>query len=158
MVDAILRCERASARLRAALAVPTLDPDHDYLRSWVNRVGACDLDDLNCDEAHLDSPAPERASPALALHPFTPLILFRQVRSLSHRLGCSPRRATLRPSTPRGSYLTPQCFKDLQAWVDTVLDDLTTAVRDEPEARVRPQPPRLAPQCALHNMLPAKMA
>eukprot|EP00965_Chrysotila_dentata_P148615 4907396-Pleurochrysis_carterae.AAC.1 len=43
MAEALLQCERANARLRAALAVPPSDPDHDYLRSWLDRVGACDL-------------------------------------------------------------------------------------------------------------------
>eukprot|EP00965_Chrysotila_dentata_P086209 2843826-Pleurochrysis_carterae.AAC.1 len=75
MADALLRCERANARLRAALSVPASDPDHDYLRSWVDRVGAYDLDDLVRDNALLDSAAPERASPSLSLHPFTPLPL-----------------------------------------------------------------------------------
>eukprot|EP00965_Chrysotila_dentata_P254786 6211990-Pleurochrysis_carterae.AAC.6 len=74
MANALLRCERANARLRAALSVPTSDPDHDYLSSWVDRVGACDIDDLIRDDALLVSAAPERASPALSLHPFTPLI------------------------------------------------------------------------------------
>eukprot|EP00965_Chrysotila_dentata_P030555 1017302-Pleurochrysis_carterae.AAC.1 len=75
MADALLRRERANARLRAALTVPASDPDHDYLDSWVDRVGACDLDNLVRDDALLDSAAPGRASPALALHPFTPLPL-----------------------------------------------------------------------------------
>eukprot|EP00965_Chrysotila_dentata_P158773 5244274-Pleurochrysis_carterae.AAC.2 len=75
VAGALLRCKRANARFRAALSVLTSDPDHNYLRSWVDQVGACDLDNLICDDALLDSPAPERASPALALHPFTPLIL-----------------------------------------------------------------------------------
>eukprot|EP00965_Chrysotila_dentata_P157950 5218566-Pleurochrysis_carterae.AAC.1 len=75
MADALLRCERANARLRAALSVPASDPDHDYLRSWADRVGACDLGDLVHDDALLDSAAPERASPALSLHPFTLLSL-----------------------------------------------------------------------------------
>eukprot|EP00965_Chrysotila_dentata_P138323 4575100-Pleurochrysis_carterae.AAC.1 len=74
MADALFRCERANARLRAALAVPASDPDHDYLRSWADRVGACDLSDLVRDEDLLDSPAPDLASPALALHTLTPLI------------------------------------------------------------------------------------
>eukprot|EP00965_Chrysotila_dentata_P067509 2234378-Pleurochrysis_carterae.AAC.1 len=73
MADALLQCERANARLRAALAVPPSDPDHDYLRSWISRVGACDLSDLIRDDGLLDSPAPERSEPALALHPFTAL-------------------------------------------------------------------------------------
>eukprot|EP00965_Chrysotila_dentata_P212904 6187316-Pleurochrysis_carterae.AAC.2 len=75
MADALFQCERVNARLRAALTVPPSDPDYDYLRSWVNRVGACDLGDLIRDDALLDSPAPDRSAPALALHPFTPLTL-----------------------------------------------------------------------------------
>eukprot|EP00965_Chrysotila_dentata_P061896 2050807-Pleurochrysis_carterae.AAC.1 len=74
MADALFRCERANARLCAALAVPASDPDHDYLRSWVDKIGDCDLSDLLRDEDLLDSPAPDLASPALALHPFMPLI------------------------------------------------------------------------------------
>eukprot|EP00965_Chrysotila_dentata_P172380 5688793-Pleurochrysis_carterae.AAC.1 len=46
MADALFRCERANVRLRAALTVPVPDLDHDYLRSWVDRIGACDLSDL----------------------------------------------------------------------------------------------------------------
>eukprot|EP00965_Chrysotila_dentata_P009341 304178-Pleurochrysis_carterae.AAC.1 len=38
MADALFRCERANARLLAYLTVPSSDPDHDYLRSWVDRV------------------------------------------------------------------------------------------------------------------------
>eukprot|EP00965_Chrysotila_dentata_P205646 6183079-Pleurochrysis_carterae.AAC.1 len=58
--------------MRGALIVPSSDPDYDYLRSWVFcRVGACDPNDLVRDEDLLDSPAPDLASPALALHPFT---------------------------------------------------------------------------------------
>eukprot|EP00965_Chrysotila_dentata_P045250 1503515-Pleurochrysis_carterae.AAC.1 len=69
IADALLWCEPANARLRAALSVPTSDPDHDYLRSWVDRVGACDFDYLIREDELLGSPAPERASPAqLALH------------------------------------------------------------------------------------------
>eukprot|EP00965_Chrysotila_dentata_P148120 4889466-Pleurochrysis_carterae.AAC.1 len=32
MADALLRCERANSRLRAALSVPISYPDHDFLR------------------------------------------------------------------------------------------------------------------------------
>eukprot|EP00965_Chrysotila_dentata_P161417 5330547-Pleurochrysis_carterae.AAC.1 len=71
MADALLRCERANARLRSALSVPPSDPDHAYLRSRVDRVGACDLADLVRDDALLDTLLPERSSPELALHPFT---------------------------------------------------------------------------------------
>eukprot|EP00965_Chrysotila_dentata_P097870 3235772-Pleurochrysis_carterae.AAC.1 len=39
IADALLQCERANARLRAALAVPPSDPDHDYLCSWIDIVG-----------------------------------------------------------------------------------------------------------------------
>eukprot|EP00965_Chrysotila_dentata_P037423 1244893-Pleurochrysis_carterae.AAC.1 len=46
-----------------ALTVPPSDPDHVYLRSWINRVGACDLADLVRDDALLDTPLPERSSP-----------------------------------------------------------------------------------------------
>eukprot|EP00965_Chrysotila_dentata_P057917 1920033-Pleurochrysis_carterae.AAC.1 len=59
MADALLRCERANARLRSALSVPASDPNHHYLRPWVDRVGACALDDLVRDDALLDSAAPE---------------------------------------------------------------------------------------------------
>eukprot|EP00965_Chrysotila_dentata_P041919 1390628-Pleurochrysis_carterae.AAC.1 len=72
MADALLRCERANARLRSALAVPPSYLDHAYLRSWVDRVGACDLTDLVRDDALLDTLLPERSSPELALHPFNP--------------------------------------------------------------------------------------
>eukprot|EP00965_Chrysotila_dentata_P085117 2808501-Pleurochrysis_carterae.AAC.3 len=75
IADVLLRCERANARLRSALSAPPSDSDHAYLRSWVDRVGACDLDDLICDDILLDSPVPECSSPALeAFHPFTPSI------------------------------------------------------------------------------------
>eukprot|EP00965_Chrysotila_dentata_P113380 3747047-Pleurochrysis_carterae.AAC.1 len=61
MADALLRCERANARLRSALSVPpSADPDHAYLRSWVDRVGACDLANLLRDDALLDTLLPER--------------------------------------------------------------------------------------------------
>eukprot|EP00965_Chrysotila_dentata_P072075 2381156-Pleurochrysis_carterae.AAC.1 len=50
MADALFQCERANARLRAALTVPSSDPDQDYLRCWVDRVGACDLNELVRDE------------------------------------------------------------------------------------------------------------
>eukprot|EP00965_Chrysotila_dentata_P034106 1135477-Pleurochrysis_carterae.AAC.1 len=125
MADALLRCERAIARLRAALSVPASDPNHDYLRSWVDRVGACDFDDLVRDDALLDSPASERASPALALHPFTLLFV-------------PPRYGAL-PTTwvaIRGVLLSdlrlpvgapyPPWLQGLAAWLDTRLDDLTT--------------------------------
>eukprot|EP00965_Chrysotila_dentata_P246890 6207421-Pleurochrysis_carterae.AAC.1 len=74
MADALIQCERANARLRAALMVPSSNLDHDYLLSWVERVGACDLSDFVRDDALLDLPAPDRSAPALALHSFTPLI------------------------------------------------------------------------------------
>eukprot|EP00965_Chrysotila_dentata_P022023 729481-Pleurochrysis_carterae.AAC.1 len=60
MADALLPCERANSRLRSALAVPPSDPDHAYLRSWVDRVGACDLADLIRDDALLDTLLPKR--------------------------------------------------------------------------------------------------
>eukprot|EP00965_Chrysotila_dentata_P122960 4064259-Pleurochrysis_carterae.AAC.1 len=103
MADALLRCERTNARLRAALSVPVSDPDYGYLRSWVDRVGACNLDDLVRNNALLGLAAPERASSALALHPFNPRSFCRPARSRSHRLGCSPWPAAFRPLTPRGS-------------------------------------------------------
>eukprot|EP00965_Chrysotila_dentata_P218398 6190559-Pleurochrysis_carterae.AAC.2 len=69
MAEALMQCKRANMRLRAALSVPPSDSNHDYLRFWVYRVGACDLDDLVRDDALFDLPVPERSSPALALHP-----------------------------------------------------------------------------------------
>eukprot|EP00965_Chrysotila_dentata_P096615 3192403-Pleurochrysis_carterae.AAC.1 len=35
--------------------------------------------------------------------------------------------------------LTPRCLQELQAWLDTLLDDLVT-MRNAPDTRVRPQP------------------
>eukprot|EP00965_Chrysotila_dentata_P067996 2249194-Pleurochrysis_carterae.AAC.6 len=35
--------------------------------------------------------------------------------------------------------LTPRCLQDLQAWLDTLLDDLVT-MRDAHDTRMRPQP------------------
>eukprot|EP00965_Chrysotila_dentata_P099414 3286669-Pleurochrysis_carterae.AAC.1 len=62
-----------------------------------------------------------------------------RTRTLSLCPDCSRRSATLRPSIPHKNFLTPQCFHDLQAWLDTLLHDLTT-MRDSPDDRARPQP------------------
>eukprot|EP00965_Chrysotila_dentata_P259831 6213697-Pleurochrysis_carterae.AAC.2 len=74
IADALLRRERANTRLRSALTVPPSDPDHAYLRSWVDRVGACDLAEIICDDTLFDTPVPECSSPELVFHPFTPSI------------------------------------------------------------------------------------
>eukprot|EP00965_Chrysotila_dentata_P197616 6178299-Pleurochrysis_carterae.AAC.1 len=67
--------DRMCASVPLCLSVPPLlDLYHVYLRSLVDQVGACDLDDLVRDVVLLDSTAPERSSPARTLHPFTPLI------------------------------------------------------------------------------------
>eukprot|EP00965_Chrysotila_dentata_P250927 6209729-Pleurochrysis_carterae.AAC.1 len=97
--------ERANACLRDALTVPSSEPDHEYLRSWVDRVGACNLSDLVCDDALLDSPPTERSSPALTLHPFTPLIAPPLTsRTSSLRLSYNRWSAMLRRSTLHKSY------------------------------------------------------
>eukprot|EP00965_Chrysotila_dentata_P010059 327808-Pleurochrysis_carterae.AAC.2 len=103
MTNALLRCERASARLRSALSVPPSNPDHAYLCSWVDRVEACDLGDLIRDDILLDTPVPERSSPALAFQPCTPSIEPPSTEPGSRRPGCSRRHATPRPWTPRKS-------------------------------------------------------
>eukprot|EP00965_Chrysotila_dentata_P241915 6204567-Pleurochrysis_carterae.AAC.2 len=121
MADALLRCESANARLRGALSVPSSDPDHDYLRYWVDQVGACDLDDLICDDALLDLPAPERASPALALHPFTPLIVPPSTEPFPPPRLQSASCYSQTFDSAQDLFIS-QCFKELQAWPDTLLN------------------------------------
>eukprot|EP00965_Chrysotila_dentata_P116083 3837473-Pleurochrysis_carterae.AAC.1 len=138
MADALFQCKRANASLRAALTMPSSDSDHKYLRSWINRVGACDLSDLVGDDVLLDSPAPGHSSLALAFHSFTFLI----VPPLTDPLPppkLQPVECYAQIFDSPHELLTPECFRNLQAWLDTLLHDLTTK-RDSPNSRARPQP------------------
>eukprot|EP00965_Chrysotila_dentata_P165476 5464632-Pleurochrysis_carterae.AAC.2 len=126
MADALFRCERANARLRAAISMAPSDPaDHDYLRSWVDRVGAYDLSDLVRDDALLASPAPDRSALALALHPFTPLTAPPLTNPLPPPK-LQPVQCYAQTFDSPRELLTPHCFCDLQTWLDTLLHDLTT--------------------------------
>eukprot|EP00965_Chrysotila_dentata_P131261 4339187-Pleurochrysis_carterae.AAC.1 len=126
VADALLR-----ARLRPGLSTTTC------VLGWIG-LGACDLDYLIRDDALLDSPAPERALPALALHPFTPLIVPPSTAPFPPPRLQSAACYSQTFDSPR-KLLIPQCFHHLQEWLDTLLDDLTT-MRDAHNTRVRPQP------------------
>eukprot|EP00965_Chrysotila_dentata_P245463 6206575-Pleurochrysis_carterae.AAC.3 len=139
LADVRLRCDRANARsLRCPLSVPKSDPDHDCLPSWIDRVGACNIDNLVREDSLLDSPASELSTPELAMRPFIPLIK----PPLTNPFAPSQ----LQPAECNAHIFDlpqqlglPACFLDFQLWLDTLLNDLTT-MRDASGERHHPRP------------------
>lgn len=132
----------AELLLRRALDVPASDPDHRYLASWIDRVGACDLAELTRSGLDLSSPAPDFSPPALSYVPFSPEV--SSPTTFPHSPPPSqPGRCYAPVFTSPSQLLRLACFHQLNAWFVEELTDLLN-IRDNPSNRTRPRPRALS--------------
>jgi hypothetical protein len=108
------------------------------LRTWIDRVGACDLSELLHDHARGTLSAPSFDDPALSLVPFSATIKPPTTEPAPPRQR-QPDRCYEPAFQSPAELLMPGCLADLQAWLLLVADDLHT-MRDHPDERVRPDP------------------
>ena len=136
--EALQRCELLHQELRNALDVPASDPDADFLHSWIDRVGSCDVSELLVDESRGSMSIPEIEHDRLRLTPFS-----SDIQPPVTRAGTDVWHQPLHCYTPtfteERELYTEDCWHDLQRYLHVLeVDNLNIAWA--PEARRRPPP------------------
>ena len=125
-------------RLKDALNVPDTHPHAPYLHSLIDSVGVVDLADLTAHDRVLQEKAPSYGDPnfrrfLFSEHPRPPETVYESPRLAQPAHCYEP--TFVHPK----ELLTPECADDLGLWLERARTDLLH-VRDDPDARHRPQP------------------